>query len=122
MEKLEGRKNVDMVPAKVKTTSTKEKEIEGTREWTDVVYMSQNSPNPFNENSQIELNIPRDAKNATIYIYDLAGKMVKSIAVDGRGKTNVVIHASALSEGMFVYSLVVDGSVFVTRRLLVAGK
>ena len=122
LEKLEGRKNVDMVSAKVKTTSTKEKEIEGTREWTDVVYMSQNSPNPFNENSQIKLNIPRDAKNATIYIYDLAGKMVKSIVVDGRGKTDVVIHASALSEGMFVYSLVVDGSVFVTRRLLVAGK
>lgn len=81
--------------------------------------MSQNNPNPFGESSVITLCIPENAKSAAIYIYDLSGKQVKSIAVSERGETNVTVYATDLSAGMFVYSLVVDGNVAVTRRMMV---
>ena len=86
---------------------------------TDIVQMSQNSPNPFSESSVITLNIPKSAKSAAIYIYDLSGKQVSNIPVQERGETNITVYASNLSAGMFIYSLVVDGKVCVTRRMVV---
>ncbi len=112
VEELEEKKNVVAQKTKARAMSI---ESEGT----DIVRMSQNSPNPFSESSVITLNIPQSAKNATIYIYDLSGKQVKGIAVNERGETNVTVYATDLSAGMFVYSLVVDGNVAVTRRMMV---
>ena len=52
-------------------------------------------------------------------IYDLSGKQVKSIPVTERGKTDITVYASDLTAGMYIYSLVVDGQVNVTRRMMV---
>lgn len=84
--------------------------------------MSQNVPNPFDESCVISLNIPQEAKNATIYIFDLSGKQLKSYIVDERGKTNVMLSASDYQAGMFVYSLVIDGVVVSTRKMMVVRK
>lgn len=113
VEELEGKKDV------VVQKKAKSKAMSIESEGTDIVRMSQNSPNPFSESSVITLNIPQNTKNATIYIYDLSGKQIKSIAVNERGETNVTVYATDLSAGMFVYSLVVDGNVAVTRRMMV---
>ena len=86
---------------------------------TDIIRMSQNNPNPFSESSVIALNIPQSAKSAAIYVYDLSGKQVSNVPVQERGETNVTMYASQLSAGMFIYSLVVDGKVCVTRRMIV---
>ena len=93
--------------------------IESESESTDIVRMSQNKPNPFSESSVITLSIPEGTKSAAIYIYDLSGKQVKNIPVDKRGETDITVYASDLSEGMFVYSLVTDGTVAATRRMMV---
>ncbi len=99
---------------KAKATS-----IESEGESTDIVRMSQNKPNPFSESSVITLSIPEGTKQAAIYVYDLSGKQVKNIPVDKRGETDITVYASDFSEGMFVYSLVVDGTVASTRRMMV---
>ncbi len=100
--------------AKAKTTA-----IEDAADDMDQVRMDQNKPNPFGGSTVITLSVPKKAKQAAIYIYDLSGKQVESVPVEERGKTNITFYASNLSAGMYIYSLVVDGQVKVTRRMMV---
>ena len=86
----------------------------------DMVRMDQNKPNPFSESTVISLNIPDKAQTASIFIYDMSGKQVQSIPVSERGETNITVYASDLSAGMYIYTLVVDGKVSVTRRMIVS--
>ncbi len=93
--------------------------IEETMEDIDQVRMDQNKPNPFSESTVITLNVPESTKQAAIYIYDLSGKQVQSVPVTERGETNITVYASGLSAGMYIYTLVVDGQVKVTRKMMV---
>ena len=43
----------------------------------------------------------------------------ESIPVTERGKTDITVYASDLTAGMYIYTLVVDGKVAMTRRLIV---
>lgn len=86
----------------------------------DMVRMDQNKPNPFSESTVIALNIPSNAQAANIYIYDMSGKQVQSLPVSERGETNIIVYASDLAAGMYIYTLVVDGKVNVTRRMIVS--
>ena len=108
---LEGGK---AVKAKAQTTA-----IEETVEDIDQVRMDQNKPNPFSGSTVITLNVPETVKQANIFIYDLSGKQVQSVPVTERGETDITFYASALSAGMYVYTLVVDGQVKVTRKMMV---
>ena len=96
--------------------------IENYAERMDVVKMSQNAPNPFAECSTIKLNVPESTKSAIINIYDQSGKLVKTINLVDRGETDITVYASDLAEGMFLYSLVIDGAVVATRRMVVTRK
>ena len=88
----------------------------------DMVRMDQNKPNPFSESTVITLNIPSSAQAANIYIYDMSGKQVQGLPVSERGETNITVYATDLSAGMYIYTLVVDGKVAVTRRMIVERK
>lgn len=85
----------------------------------DVVRMDQNSPNPFSESTMIKLNIPQSTTTANILIYDLNGKQIEKVSVDERGETNVTVYASNLESGMYIYSLILDGKVISTRKMIV---
>ena len=102
--------------AKTKTQATA---IEDATDDIDQVRMDQNKPNPFSGSTVITLSVPKKAKQAAIYIYDLSGKQVESVPVEERGKTNITFYANNLSAGMYIYSLVVDGQVKVTRRMMI---
>lgn len=86
----------------------------------EIVQMSQNLPNPFIGSTVINLNIPTKAQKAYICIYDLNGKQVQNIPIRERGKTNITIYSHNLQPGMFTYSLVVDGRVSVTRKMIIS--
>ncbi len=102
--------------SKAKTQTTA---IEDAADDMDQVRMDQNKPNPFSESTVIKLNIPKDTKTANIYIYDFSGKPVQSVPVTERGETDITVYASDLSAGMYIYSLVTDGQVKLTRRMMV---
>lgn len=99
---------------KTETTATEENVSE-----IDMVRMDQNKPNPFGESTVIGLNIPEKTQKANIFIYDLSGKQIQNVSVAERGETNITVYASDLSAGMYIYTLVVDGKVVVTRRMIV---
>ena len=85
----------------------------------DMVRMDQNKPNPFSESTVIGLNIPEKTQKANIFIYDLSGKQIQNVMVTERGETNITVYAKDLNAGMYIYSLVADGKVVMTRRLMV---
>ena len=85
----------------------------------DMVRMDQNKPNPFSESTVIGLNIPEKTQKANIFIYDLSGKQIQNVMVTERGETNITVYAKDLNAGMYIYSLVADGRVVVTRRMIV---
>ena len=93
--------------------------IEETASDVDMVRMDQNKPNPFSESTVITLNIPAETQSATIFIYDMSGKQVQSLPVTERGETDITVYARDLTAGMYIYTLVVDGKVEVTRRMIV---
>lgn len=81
--------------------------------------LSQNSPNPFTTLSQIKLYVPDNIKNATICIYDLSGKQIEKINIANRGEIQISLSSSNLNDGMYLYSLITDGKIIATKRMII---
>lgn len=116
IETLEQQLEVEKQAKRVKSETTG---IENNVSDIDMVRMDQNKPNPFSESTVIGLNIPEKTQKADIFIYDLSGKQIQNVPVAERGETNITVYASELGAGMYIYTLVVDGRVVVTRRMIV---
>lgn len=78
----------------------------------------QNSPNPFNQTSTIEYHIPNNASSASIYIFTLNGVLMQSLPIMSFGHGQITINASALTAGMYIYSLTIDGQIVDTKRMI----
>lgn len=85
---------------------------------TEVLSLAQNRPNPFSERTTIEVTIPESTTNAALFIYDMNGKQVKQINITERGKTNLSITSEGLEPGMFLYSLIADGKIVNTKKMI----
>lgn len=84
----------------------------------DAASLSQNNPNPFTTATNIEMQIPSDASTALFCIYDMSGKQIKQNVIHERGKTTLNVASEGLSAGMYLYSLIIDGKVIDTRRMI----
>jgi len=81
-------------------------------------YLTQNAPNPFHTETTIQYHLPATTKSAQLHITDLNGKLLKTIPLQGAGAGSVTIEAGQLSAGTFFYTLVVDGVVVDTKKML----
>lgn len=78
----------------------------------------QNTPNPFKETTTIHFTLADDARDAYICIFDMAGKPVKKLPVSA-GMDSVSFRGYEIGEGMFLYSLVVNGQEIDTKRMII---
>lgn len=78
----------------------------------------QNKPNPFSQSTTIEYYVPEKAENVSILIFDMQGSLIKSIKNLGVGKGSVMINASELRAGMYLYSLIVNGNEIDTKKMI----
>lgn len=78
----------------------------------------QNTPNPFKEQSTIRFQLADDAQNAAICIFDMTGKMLKKLPVSV-GMESVSVAGYELGEGMFLYTLLVNGQEIDTKRMII---
>ncbi|NPD93044.1 T9SS type A sorting domain-containing protein, partial [Xylanibacter muris] len=76
-------------------------------------------PNPFVTSTDIKVNIPTSANTAMLNIYDLSGKQIKSIQVNERGEHSIYVTSESLAPGMYIYSLIIDGKLIDTKRMVV---
>ena len=79
----------------------------------------QNTPNPFKEQTTIRFRLADDAQNAAICIFDMSGKMLKKLPVS-QGTTSVTVNGYELGEGLYLYSLVVNGKEIDTKRMILS--
>lgn len=93
--------------------------IDGTGIQSQEVKLFQNSPNPFTQTTSIKINVPSASETAMLAIYDLSGKQIKDININGRGEQSITISSEGLSPGMYLYSLIVDGKLIDTKRMII---
>lgn len=78
----------------------------------------QNSPNPFNDATDIKYYIPLNSNMSSINIYDLNGKMLDSYEIKSEGVGKITIPGSLLDAGMYLYNLIVDGKIIDTKQMI----
>ena len=79
----------------------------------------QNTPNPFKEQTVIRFSLANDVQNAAICIFDMTGQTIKKMPVSS-GMESVSIGGYELGEGMFLYSLVVNGQEIDTKKMIIS--
>jgi hypothetical protein len=77
----------------------------------------QNKPNPFNEKTVINYNLPDLCNSASIMIFDMTGTLLGTHLLESRS-TELVITASDMKPGMYMYSLIVDDVEIDTKRMI----
>ena len=124
---------IELVPVLIRSIQELKQELDetrgsanGTRGTTDVSYaisnqnkLYQNTPNPFKEQTVIRFSLADDVKDASICIFDMTGKTIKKLPVSS-GKDSVSVGGYELGEGMFLYSLIVNGQEIDTKKMIIS--
>ncbi|MEO8149543.1 MAG: tail fiber domain-containing protein [Bacteroidia bacterium] len=80
--------------------------------------LGQNDPNPFNQITTIHFSLPGDIQNAQLKIYSSSGSEMRATTLS-KGSTSITINANALSPGIYVYVLIVDGKTIDSRQMII---
>ncbi len=75
-------------------------------------------PNPFAEQTVIGYNIPANFNSAQILFYDSNGQLIKSVDIKTAGKGQLNVFANDLTNGIYSYTLIVDGKIIATKRMI----
>src|SRR5574344_1731558 len=78
----------------------------------------QNTPNPFTQDTEVAFSLPETVQKADLYIYDMNGAQITQIALAQRGNAAVTINGGKLAAGMYLYSLIADGKIIDTKRMI----
>ena len=93
-------------------------EQELVAEQPEGIILKQNFPNPFNPSTEIQYQIPEQAR-VTLTVYDITGRQVEVLVdeTQSAGTHAVRFDASALSSGTYIYRLQA-GEVMRTRQMM----
>ena len=80
--------------------------------------LEQNTPNPFNQKTEIRFFIPEASNHAMLCIYNMSGIQIKSFSISEKGYGMITINGSDLQAGMYLYTLIVDGMEVDTKRMI----
>ena len=81
--------------------------------------LSQNTPNPFSENTTIQYELTDKNAQAEIQIFSLTGKLLKVVPADGR-TGQVTVQVTDMPAGTYTYSLVVNGKIIDTKKMVLS--
>ncbi|MFT3946030.1 MAG: T9SS type A sorting domain-containing protein [Agriterribacter sp.] len=83
-------------------------------------FISQNSPNPFSNNTVISYGIAQKFSSAQIMIYDASGRRLKQINVSSMQDAGTVnFNAAAFTPGIYSYSMWIDGQLKETKKMII---
>lgn len=105
--------------SEAKTRSYNNKSFANLSAAKKVNILYQNTPNPFKEQTIIRFSLADDIQDAAICIFDMTGKTIKKLPVSS-GMESVSIGGYELGEGMFLYSLVVNGQEIDTKKMIIS--
>jgi trimeric autotransporter adhesin len=81
-------------------------------------FLNQNAPNPSTNGASIEFFIPENASTASIVIHDNSGNQIKKYDITERGQGKIDIQNGEFGSGIFLYTLLLDGSVLDVKRMI----
>jgi hypothetical protein len=117
MDNLTGIYQLWTAPIDLTTLSASEEEQTVPRTFG----LSQNFPNPFNPNCQIEYELPSSGF-VTLIVYDIFGRMLKTLVREeqnaGRYRTQFDAQSLSIASSVYFYTLTVDGEYSWTRKML----
>ena len=125
---------VEAIKEQQETIESLQREIEELKGGTRGIYnetesnndsencLFQNRPNPTNSTTIIECNLDANSKRACIAIYNLNGLQLKEYPIEQSGKNVITINANEFDPGIYLYSLLVDGRLIDTKRMVVTSK
>ncbi len=108
LNELKGNETVHKAPQATEVSSIVAK--------GNVLY--QNSPNPFNGQTLIRFQLAENVNNAAICIFDMQGKMLKNFPISS-GNDSITVNSYELGQGMFLYSLIVNGQEIDTKKMII---
>lgn len=82
--------------------------------------LMQNTPNPFNQATEIGYRLPEGTATAMIMLCDMNGKMLQTypLAVGDTAGT-LTIQAGSYAPGMYLYTLLIDGVQIDTKQMII---
>lgn len=87
---------------------------------TDIGFiLGQNTPNPFNIRTKITCNISENANSSYVMISDILGRKIENIPIAQKGQIDIFIDGTNFASGIYVYSLIVDGKLIDTKRMVI---
>ncbi len=124
---------IELVPVLIRSIQELKQELDevkgstaktrGTTEVSDAISnqnkLYQNTPNPFKEQTVIRFSLADDVKDAAICIFDMTGKTIKKIPISS-GMESVSVGGYEIGEGMFLYSLIVNGQEIDTKKMVIS--
>lgn len=124
-EELKSMKS-DILALKNAKETTKPKDFNNSNNFTsslsDIGSLGQNEPNPFTHETLIKYNISKTVSMAVMGIYDLTGKEIKKIPLSHQTDSSIVINSENLEPGIYIYTIVADGVLLDSKRMIVASK
>ncbi len=84
----------------------------------NTVVLNQNVPNPFAESTVISYNITTDFTRAQVLITTAEGKVIKAVDITQKGPGSLNVFANDLSNGIYSYTLVVDGKTVDAKKMV----
>lgn len=84
----------------------------------NTVVLFQNVPNPFAEQTTISYYLPDNVQRAQILFFEQSGKIIKTVDLTEKGKGVLNVFANDLSNGMYTYSLIIDGQTIETKKMI----
>ena len=84
----------------------------------NTIVLNQNIPNPFEEFTVITYMIPKTFRQAQIIFTSMNGEVIKTAEIKQPGKGQVNVYAKDISSGMYTYTLMVDGKIVDTKKMI----
>ena len=82
------------------------------------IILNQNDPNPFTESTRITYQVPEDVREAKIIFTNSSGSIINTVIVNERGTGELEVYSSDLSKGIYNYTLICDGKVIATKKMV----
>jgi len=82
-------------------------------------YLKQNYPNPFANTTTIPYDLPEDAKNPILNIFDVTGNLKYSKPITQTGKGEVQISERTLPAGIYYYLIKMDDRISKTQKMII---
>ena len=76
------------------------------------------SANPAGDLAMFQYYVPSSAKEAKLVVHSITGSLVKEVNLR-KGNGNLVFATNGLTSGLYIYSLVTDGTVISSQKLSV---